>query len=290
MLKKIYTLAIWFILPAGNLFAQEILPGITVKNFNGKIIVSWKNEYPLEVKTINIQRSFDSLKNYTTIGSVINPQSPENGFVDETPPYNKMYYRVFISFDAGAYIFSESVRPVKEIPPPLPIFTQETVVDPFKKADALKQPLKDTKKDPDNKTITQAEKKPPLSAKEDRKEKQAITKNNKKNKASQENKNEEEVTDVVKEDVITYPSRRIYTARDNNVVINLSNAESKKYVVKFFDEGEKPLFELNRIKEDFLILEKVNFLHAGWFYFEISENGKTLEKNKFFISKDGRGQ
>ncbi len=84
---------------AGGLSAQEILPAITVKNFSGKIIISWRNQYPLEIKNLNIQRSFDSLKNFSTIGSVLTPQNAENGFVDEAPPYNKMYYRLFISFE-----------------------------------------------------------------------------------------------------------------------------------------------------------------------------------------------
>src|SRR5438309_917962 len=115
-MSKIFFLSFFFTIGiAVRLAAQETLPNITVKNLNGVIIVSWKNEYPLPVKTINIQRSYDSLKNYSTIGSVLNPQNRENGFADTKPPYNKMYYRVFISFDGGAYQFSEPARPVKDI-------------------------------------------------------------------------------------------------------------------------------------------------------------------------------
>src|SRR5436190_22710839 len=108
MRKNLYFLLLGMILPAGYLFAQEILPAITVKNLKGKVIISWENEYPIKVKTINVQRSYDSTKNFTTIGSVPNPQKVENGFVDAKPPYNKMFYRVFIFFDGGEYIFSES--------------------------------------------------------------------------------------------------------------------------------------------------------------------------------------
>ncbi len=274
MRKIFYLLFLGTGISAGDLFAQEILPNITVKNYNGKIIVSWKNEYPLEVKTINIQRSFDSLKNYTTIGTVLNPQNNENGFVDEKPPYNKMYYRVFIGFDAGAYVFSESVRPVKELPLPSPMITQEITVEPIKK---YEPPVKDTK---------------PVVAAEKPADKKASSKNNKrttaKNKVQLKAKEPEII--IPKEEPITYPSRRIYTARDNNVVINLPNIDINKYIVKFFDEGDKPLFELNRIKEDYLIIEKMNFLRAGWFHFEIYENGRMIEKNKFFIPKDGKIQ
>lgn len=291
-----------FFITAGRLSAQEILPSITVKNLNGRIIVSWKNEYPFEVKTINIQRSYDSTKNFSTIGSVLNPQNIENGFVDEAPPYNKMYYRVFISFDAGAYVFSESVRPVKAAPPPLPLITQPLVTipvtpqpvvsqptikqgtdtDPFEKADELKESLKNNKNETDKKPETVKDKKGnPV--------KQPVAKNNRQNQKSVvQPKADEELPVIPKEEPITYPSRRIYTAKDNNIVINLPNFDSRRYVVKFFDEEEKPLFELNRIRENYLIIEKVNFLHAGWFYFEIFENGRMIEKNKFFIAKDGK--
>ncbi len=299
MRKIFYLLLSGIMLSAGDLFAQEILPGITVKNFNGKIIVSWRNQYPLEVRTINIQRSFDSLKNFSTIGTVLTPQNAENGFVDETPPYNKMYYRVFISFEGGAYIFTDPVRPVKEALPPLPLFTQETVVDPFKKPDAVKQPLKETRKETESKITLTEEKKTepvekeekPLGKKNKKPVKQPVSKTKGKNKqVSESNRGDETATLPVKEEPVTYPSRRIYTGRDNNIVISLPNPDSKRYVVKFFDEEDKFMFELNRIKENFLIVEKVNFLHAGWFYFELFENGKLIEKNKFFIPRDGKSQ
>ncbi|MEP7254170.1 MAG: hypothetical protein ABI666_00270 [Ferruginibacter sp.] len=280
MRKLFYLLFLGISISSGALFAQEILPGITVKNYNGKIIVSWKNQYPLEVKTINIQRSFDSSKNYTTIGSVLNPQNIENGFVDETPPYNKMYYRLFISFDAGAYIFSDPVRPVKEALPPLPMITQDVTVVPLKKEEVSKKPY--TKitvmpmEEPERTTVSR----------NDNKIMDPVEKNNTKEKKTVQSKVEKTLPVVIPdENAITYPSRRIYAARDNNVIINLPHFESKKYIVKFFDEDDRPLFELNKIKEEYLIVEKMNFLHAGWFHFEIFENGKMIEKNKFFIAR-----
>ncbi len=278
-----YLAFLLFIFSAERLSAQEILPGISVKNYNGKIIVSWRNQYPFEVKTINIQRSFDSGKNYKTIGSVLNPQSVENGFVDENPPYNKMYYRLFISLDAGNYVFSDPVRPIKETLPPMPMIQDVTVVPlvPHKKEEAGKETVKNPKKEPDTKIAEPAEKK-------SKNAKQPVAKNSKKNDKAVKPEKNVPAEDVADENTVTYPSRRIYALKDNNVAISLPNFESKKYVVKFFDEEDKPVFELNRIREEYLIVEKVNFLHAGWFYFEIYENGKMIEKNKFFIPKDGK--
>jgi len=259
--------------------AQEVLPRITVKDFNGKIIVSWQNAYNVPVTNISIQRSFDSTKNFSTIGSVLNPQNLENGFADDKPPYNKMYYRVFISFEGGSYVFSSTVRPVREVP-----FRKETVIthtynpDPEENENTGADSSNTKKTDPNE---------------------------NKNNKANDKNVpvvtpfpwQVSAITDSIakaaaKKDpsavTITYPSQRIYTSKENNLVIYLPDAALKKYSVKFYDESDDFLFELTKLKEEYLIVEKVNFVHSGWFHFELFENTRLIEKNKFFIGKDGK--
>ncbi|MEJ7611854.1 MAG: hypothetical protein WKF88_11815 [Ferruginibacter sp.] len=220
---------IFFLGCLSSLSAQQLpLPVISVKNINNKIIVSWVNNYTRPVTTLNIQRSYDSLKNYSTIGGVLSPQSIENGYVDANPPYNKMYYRVFVAFEGGSYVITPSARPVKDL----------TVTD----------------------IVT--ERYPWMG--EQGKDSLGIFYPSK----------------------IINPSARIFTARDNNVVIHLPEAAAKKYTVKFFDENEKFLFELTKLKEEYLILEKVNFVRPGWFRFEIYENGELIENNKFQIVKE----
>ena len=215
--------------------SQSTLPEISVANYSGKIIVSWKNNYTLPIANISIQRSYDSLKNYTTIGSVLNPQNIENGYADNNAPYNKMYYRVFIAFEGGSYIISKVARPIK---PP------DDIGD---STNSIRYPwLVDPRTDPALQTP------PPIKT----------------NSYS--------------------PSVRIYTARDNNVVIHLPDAATKNYSAVFFNDMEKKLFELSNLKEEYLIIEKVNFGKAGWYSFELYESGRLIEKNKFLVPKDGR--
>lgn len=206
-------------------YAQAPLPSIAVKNYNNKIIVSWLNELVKPIATLNIQRSYDSLKNFTTIGSVLSPQSRDNGFADANPPYTKMYYRVFIAFEGGSYIITPSSRPVKD--------TSISANIGF----LINGQGRDTT-NLDGKSANY--------------------------------------------------SSTVFTAKDNNVVIHLPGAAVKNYTVKFYDETEKFLFELTKLKEDYLIVEKVNFVHSGWFRFELFENGKQIEANIFQIMKDSR--
>ena len=230
MIKPFFLLPLFFIL-SNILFAQDKpLPFIQVKNLNNKIVVSWINDYTKPITALNIQRSYDSLQNYTTIGSVLSAQSRDNGFADANFPYNKMYYRVFVSFEGGSYIITASARPIKE----------------FYAADnALSEKYPWLVSNKDSSTIF-----PPSKP------------------------------------GITYPSNNIFTAKDNNIIVHLVNAETKKYSVKFFDETEKFLFELTKLREEYLIIEKVNFVHTGWFRFEIYENGLLIENNKFQILKE----
>ena len=94
--------------------AQDTLPKISVTKLGRKVLVSWVNPYS-NTANINIQRSADSLKGFSTIGSVINVDASTNGFVDtkEFLPSNQ-YYRLFISFNGGTYVFTQSLRPVED--------------------------------------------------------------------------------------------------------------------------------------------------------------------------------
>jgi len=79
----------------------------------------------------------------------------------------------------------------------------------------------------------------------------------------------------------------VYTNRDGYVRINLPDKEkAKKYSIKFFEESGTFLFELKDIKERDFKIDKTNFYHAGWFHFELFEDGKLLEKYKFYLEKD----
>ena len=82
------------------------------------------------------------------------------------------------------------------------------------------------------------------------------------------------------------PSFYVYTNKNGYLQVNLPYADQKKYHLKFFEENGNFLFELKNIKDKALTLDKANFLHAGWFNFELYEDEKVVEKHKFYIAKD----
>lgn len=217
MRKNLFALSLILIYQAHS-FAQDTLPKITVNHITNNVLVSWTNPFT-SLTTINIQRSFDSTKNFKTIGSVLDVKNKKNGFVDSKPPTFNMFYRVFLSFEGGTYLFTSSFRPVLDTTKVIPVF----------------------------KNLQQS------------------------NLA----------TGFV-------PSKHVYTNGENNVIINLPEATSKRCSVKFFEENGNPLFEVNKITDTYLTIEKVNFFHAGAYNFELYEDGVLVEKHKFYISREGR--
>ncbi|HEX5655278.1 MAG TPA: hypothetical protein VFX58_19530 [Chitinophagaceae bacterium] len=82
------------------------------------------------------------------------------------------------------------------------------------------------------------------------------------------------------------PSLHVFTSKDGYVAINLPDDESRKYNIKFFSEDDDFLFELKDVKPRTFKLDKTNFHHAGWFKFELYEDGKLKEKHKFYLRKE----
>jgi hypothetical protein len=257
MKKPIYILLTAALILSVDVHAQKMLPEISVNNINDKIIISWMHNYRKKISDIFIQRSYDSLKNFTTIGTVLIPENQENGYPDNNPPYNRMYYRVSIIFEGGTYVTGPSTRPAKNIPVPIEDEKVEEKLEEQPQKEKI-EPLKPV--DSPKITITK-----PIIIVTDT--------------ASVVNPPKEKKPEVL-------ASKNVYSNKKNNLIIELPDATSKKYSIKFFEESGKFLFEINKMTEEYLILEKVNFKHSGWFNFELYDQGKLIEKNKIFVPKD----
>lgn len=258
MPKQLFLLTFLLFIFCVNSFAQnDTLPLLNLKSVGTRVIVSWKQNYKKPITTLNIQRSYDSLKNFRTIGEVLSPQSIENGFIDANPPYRKMYYRVFVAFDGGSYEYSKTYRATK---------------DTSKKNAFNNQFPNVSENQYSSGTVNQF----PSTMVEEKMPWLVI-------------KPKDNILELNEKPKITYPSQKIYTLKDNNVIITLANTSVIKYSIKFYDEKDKFLFEIKRVKEDNFIIEKVNFGKSGWYKFEVFENGELIETNRFQILKPVKG-
>jgi hypothetical protein len=76
------------------------------------------------------------------------------------------------------------------------------------------------------------------------------------------------------------PSSFVFTNPDGDITIVLPPGRLNNFKIRFYEENGNILFQINDIKEHIFTLDKSNFMHAGWFRFELFENGTLKEKNK----------
>lgn len=299
MYKLVAVIGLLFFLTV-SLQAQDTLPdfSVTTRGKN-RVLISWVNQYPV-IGQINIQRSTDSLKNYKTILAVPDPNNLQNGFVDSKAATPFMFYRLFILLDSGKYVFSPAKRPFWDTatkaetdPGAAAANASKRVIvsDSLSNSDAAKIRAE---LDENNKTKPKPER-IYIVKRRDTILYELPEKNFRKFRDSVVYKTKDTMvfrsadTILIKPFLpkeVYKPSRYVYTEKDGNIAISLPDAGSKHFSIKFFDEKNKALFEIPRVKEASLILDKANFLRAGWYHFELYEEGKLKEKNKFFIPKD----
>lgn len=231
---------------------NDTLPRFSLIAKEGKITVSWINRYPA-AQQISIQRSKDSLKNFLTIHSLPDPSLKKYSFTDERAPHDSLYYRVFVLIGGINYFFTPAKRPFRDTTKPAALMKAIDIklLDIKKKEEAKNGEQKDNKTDKSDKETKQEDAPPPPPKKP-----------------------------------VWVPSVYVFTADDGNISVVLPEFKVKKYNIKFFDENDVPILELHDVKQSPLLLDKVNFLRSGWFKFELYENGKLMEKNKFLITRD----
>ncbi len=82
------------------------------------------------------------------------------------------------------------------------------------------------------------------------------------------------------------PSEYVFTNTRGYVTILLPQVKQHRYHIVFYEEDGAEIFSIKTIKEPELILDKTDFVHAGWFFFELYEDDKLKEKNKFLLTRD----
>jgi hypothetical protein len=102
-------LSIFIIVFSVTAFAQPVLPdmaGITDKGVN---ILTWTCQYN-GIKSIAVQRSSDSLVNFSTVGYVKNLQKGVQVFADGHPKPGKNYYELLIVFSSDLSWTSNRIK------------------------------------------------------------------------------------------------------------------------------------------------------------------------------------
>jgi hypothetical protein len=232
-----------------------------------KVKIEWQNLYGDSIVQLNVQRSWDSVKLFKTIFVPLSTELPQNGYIDATAGYTGMYYRIFYVLADGTFFFTKAKKVALGSD-----FTNEISEDKAANKDFLIT-IHD-----DDSVIAQ------LNYDGYKKFRDSIV-----------NFTRDTLYSLTDADILIryynntvswQPSTHIFTNTDGYVQVYLADAEQKNYRIRFFDESHKFLFSIPKVKQNQFILDKTDFMRSGWFYFELSEDNRVKERNKFYIPKD----
>jgi hypothetical protein len=112
-LSRLFIVAV-FIASAFSVKAQTnhpVLPNFSALIKTGKIELEFISGFR-DVMHIGVQRSIDSVLNFSTIAYVTNPNDWKNSYVDVKPLPGSNYYRLFIQFNNTRFIYTKVVMAV----------------------------------------------------------------------------------------------------------------------------------------------------------------------------------
>lgn len=277
---------------ASVIHAQHIatLPDFTVTSKNGKVFLRWISNYS-SVNQVTIQRSKDANKaNFKSLISLPDPSAKENGYYDKTATSDSFYYRIYVQVSGINYYYTGIKRPVPDTTAEVEK-EKEVVIEPIKKFEPVITPAEPTdifKIVEDTVAVIIDTTEYDISSGDFARLHTKILSAATPTVISDQYAVKIRFIRPAKPKVgeLVYPSKLIYTIRDGNVLMDVPNAGIKKYRVTFQDENGNELFEIPEITQPKLTIDKVNFLHSGWFIFKLYEDGKLKEVNRVFIPKE----
>ncbi len=279
---RLFFIAFGSFLITNQLQAQDTLPKFTATIRGNRVIISWTNPYENLIQ-VAVQRSYDSLRKYNTVYSAPSPQLPVNGFSEQATPGVKVYYRIFYVLSGGNYFFSRPKLPALSI---ASSGTDNTPNTPNEQRRDKATDIITDMRNPDRKIFVKVEDTLYASLLEGAyfKLRDSIihqTKDTLYPIAAD--------TILIKRYVMPYswtPSKYVFTDRNGNLRINLADASDKQYEVSISEDDGTVVLDLKQLKEPLLFVDKTNFYHAGWYKFNLYENGKLKEKGRFLLDKE----
>ena len=272
------------------LSAQNHLPNFNIDNKgDGRVVISWNNPYNNLIQ-LAVQRSFDSLKRFSTVYSATSPELPQNGFSDKIPAGVRVYYKIFYVMQGGTYYFSNS----KPADASAPIAAVGASVS---KRDLLDENLLKKVTDPNllqNPDLYEPQRLYTVLV-NDSPYREMLTIEVKQFRDSILTQTRDTLmqlgtdTILLRQYVLPFELRAspyVYTDNHGYMVVNLPDAAKKKYDLVLMEEDETPVLELKQIKDTYFIIDKTNFYHGGMYKFILWENGRIKERSKVFLPRD----
>ncbi len=225
--------------------AQPQLPDMVSATQKGLVVLGWTAQFD-GIKSIAVQRSSDSVYNFTTIGFVKNLKKGPQGFIDGHPMPGKNYYRLYIAFSSDLTWISNRTLVVVDSAQILAAGVVPTNDSLQRLVNNILPALANAKVDSTTGWVIGA----PVALPKLSTAAPAII-----------------------------PSPYVFTNPfTGHINIELPNIPEHQYAVHFYDGADKLILDLPRVPESSVVLDKRNFQKKGIFRFDILRDQKKWEK------------
>jgi hypothetical protein len=248
-----FLLILSFTLSSFTALAQPILPDIAGASEKGINVLSWTCEYD-GIKSIAVQRSADSVYNYSTVGYVKNLKKGLQAFIDGHPAPGKNWYRLYIVFNSDLTWYSNRLNLVVDSAD----IRNKRVLPPNDSLQKLAANIKiEARPVTSERPVTSA---PATGTTTTR---IVLT-------IPDDGSEIEGVSYIKSQHVFTNP----FTGHVN---LELEDYNRHHYSVNFYNDKEKRVLEIPRVTEPQIIIDKRNFQRKGIYKFELRQDRKVLE-------------
>src|SRR3954451_13571324 len=214
----------------------------------GKVRIGWVNPYGNSLIQISVQRSFDSLHGYRTMFSTPSPELPANGFIDNYAEGSRVYYRIFYMLRNNAYFFSKTKKVA-------PGYIDSSLNTALNTSDSISVSFQDS-------IIAKLPYSLFLRFRDS-------VYSNSKDSMMAAGQNLVVIHPYIPKPGEWRASQYMFTDRSGALNLKLPNAGERKYTLHVYEaDGRTQLFLLKHITDTDLIINKTNFMHAGWYVFD----------------------
>jgi hypothetical protein len=275
--SRFFFLFILAVLLSARVIAQPLLPDIIGVSQNGMNILSWTSQYD-GIKSIAVQRSSDSVYNFSTIGYVKSLVKGQQAFIDGRPNPGSNWYRLYIAFNSD---LTWSSNRIKIMVDSADLLKNNVVMsnDSLQKL-ASRVRVTDTSAKAGTRTPTSTITSSTTAAGTNSTSKPVSSSASTTTTAAPSKPVITlSIPDASGVDAYTYiKSEYIFTNPfTGHINVEIKDSKSHAYSIVFYDQKNKPVLVIPRVPEPAVIIDKRNFQRKGMYKFELMKNKEKLE-------------
>jgi hypothetical protein len=285
---------------------QKQLPEVSLRNQDAEIRLEWYCQYD-GVKSISIQRSADSVRNFSTLGILNTPKKGNQSYLDPHPMVGNNYYRLYIAFNSDLEWYSNTYKSVLDSATVARVAAAKAEAlakieaeklaiaakkaEAARKADSIKAELQkqaEIARKADSMALdirkqAEASKKSELLraelARAEAEKAEAQRVENQRIEMAKRNETLPKPTKPENNSTFSFtPNDKIFTdAISGHIKIKLDDALSHRYTIRFYDPVKNEVLRISRISKTLLILDKNNFNSRGIYSFQLFDGSNPLD-------------